>query len=91
MLVFPGRLPRSVEVLRCQHAGTEVIPPLHISAFYPPQGRYVNNKKNGEGVYAFINADVYEGEFRDDRMDGYGVYTFSHEGRYEVGAGWGVS
>lgn len=47
----------------------------------------MNNKKNGEGVYAFINADVYEGEFRDDRMDGYGVYTFSHEGRYEVGGG----
>ncbi|GLC73175.1 hypothetical protein PLESTF_001343500 [Pleodorina starrii] len=47
------------------------------------KGRYVCNKKNGEGVYHFINADVYEGEFRDDRMDGYGVYTFSHEGRYE--------
>ncbi|KAG2437872.1 hypothetical protein HXX76_005489 [Chlamydomonas incerta] len=47
------------------------------------KGRYVSNKKNGEGVYHFINADVYEGEFRDDRMDGHGVYTFSHEGRYE--------
>ncbi|KXZ48375.1 hypothetical protein GPECTOR_28g782 [Gonium pectorale] len=47
------------------------------------KGRYITNKKNGEGVYHFINADVYEGEFRDDRMDGYGVYTFSHEGRYE--------
>ncbi|KAG2449825.1 hypothetical protein HYH02_005348 [Chlamydomonas schloesseri] len=47
------------------------------------KGRYVGNKKNGEGVYHFINADVYEGEFRDDRMDGHGVYTFSHEGRYE--------
>ncbi|KAG2493810.1 hypothetical protein HYH03_008029 [Edaphochlamys debaryana] len=47
------------------------------------KGRYVGNKKNGEGVYHFINADVFEGEFRDDRMDGYGVYTFSHEGRFE--------
>lgn len=36
----------------------------------------MGNKKNGEGVYHFINADVYEGEFRDDRMDGHGVYTF---------------
>ena len=40
------------------------------------QGRYVGGKKNGEGVYEFINHDTYEGEFRDDRMDGYGVYTF---------------
>ncbi|GLI64970.1 hypothetical protein VaNZ11_008378, partial [Volvox africanus] len=47
------------------------------------KGRYVCNKKNGEGVYHFINADVFEGEFRDDRMDGHGVYTFRHEGRYE--------
>lgn len=40
------------------------------------QGRYVGSRKEGDGVYHFVNGDVYEGEFRDDRMDGYGVYTF---------------
>lgn len=30
-----------------------------------------------------MNGDVYEGDFKDDRMGGYGLYTFSHEGRYE--------
>eukprot|EP00798_Chlamydomonas_sp_ICE-L_P015693 gene15693-21801_t len=47
------------------------------------KGRYTHGKKNGDGVYQFVNMDVYEGEFGEDRMDGMGVYTFSHEGRYE--------
>lgn len=45
------------------------------------QGKYLGNRKNGDGMYCFVNGDVYEGEFRDDRMAGVGVYTFSPEGR----------
>lgn len=45
------------------------------------QGRYQGARKNGEGVYCFTNQDVYEGEFKDDRMAGCGVYTFYPEGR----------
>jgi hypothetical protein len=45
------------------------------------QGRYQGSRKNGEGSYFFINADVYEGQFKDDRMAGSGVYSFSPEGR----------
>ena len=45
------------------------------------QGHYHSNKKNGDGIYHFLNQDVFEGEFTADRMDGYGVYTFSNEGR----------
>lgn len=44
-------------------------------------GPLPNSRKNGEGSYFFINADVYEGEFKDDRMAGNGVYSFSPEGR----------
>jgi hypothetical protein len=46
-----------------------------------PQGKYSCGRKNGEGCYCFTNADVYEGEFRDDRMAGAGVYSFHPEGR----------
>lgn len=45
------------------------------------QGKYNGGRKNGEGCYCFTNNDVYEGEFRDDRMAGVGVYSFSPEGR----------
>jgi hypothetical protein len=45
------------------------------------QGRYQGLRKNGEGSYCFVNGDVFEGEFRDDRMAGTGVYSFSPEGR----------
>lgn len=45
------------------------------------QGRYQGLRKNGEGMYCFGNGDVYEGEFRDDRMAGSGVYLFAPEGR----------
>ncbi len=45
------------------------------------QGRYRSGKKDGDGVYNFLNQDVYEGQFASDRMDGHGVYAFSHEGR----------
>lgn len=42
------------------------------------KGQYQANKKNGEGVYCFINADVYEGEFREDRMGkGWAMYVYS--------------
>jgi hypothetical protein len=45
------------------------------------QGKYSGSRKNGNGVYSFINLDVYEGEFKEDRMAGAGVYTFYPEGR----------
>jgi hypothetical protein len=45
------------------------------------QGRYQGLRKNGEGNYCFVNNDVYEGEFREDRMAGAGVYSFAPEGR----------
>ncbi len=60
-----------------------VPPPLNEAASYvfvcvcvSPQGRRVGSRKEGDGVYLFRNGDVYEGEFKHDRMDGHGVYTF---------------
>lgn len=47
------------------------------------QGSYQGSKKAGYGSYHFLNSDVYEGEFSQDRMDGLGVYSFQHEGRWE--------
>ncbi len=48
----------------------------------------MGGKKHGEGVYGFVNADVFEGEFRDDRMDGAGVYTFRYG---EEGGRWATT
>ena len=32
------------------------------------KGRYARSKKCGDGCYAFMNGDVYEGEFQEDHM-----------------------
>lgn len=76
-----GRAAKSISSTRVFKLGDFQLKRLRNGDIY--KGKYIHNKKNGEGVYQFINQDVYEGEFKDDRMDGYGVYTFSHEGRYE--------
>ena len=38
----------------------------------------MNNKRNGQGTYLFINGDKYEGEWKDDLKNGYGVYTYQN-------------
>ena len=56
-------------------------PALSCPALSCLQGRYQGLRKTGEGNYCFVNGDVYEGEFREDRMAGCGVYSFAPEGR----------
>ena len=83
---YPYCLPASLLHCFCAAGQLLVLPPCFIS--FPCsaiQGSYQSGKKSGDGVYQFLNSDVYEGEFASDRMDGHGVYTFMHEGRWEGG------
>jgi hypothetical protein len=44
-------------------------------------GGYINNKKQGYGVYYYHNGDKYEGMFDDDKKNGNGVYVSISTGR----------
>ena len=34
------------------------------------EGNFENNKKNGKGIYNFLNGDIYEGNFENDNFNG---------------------
>ena len=40
-------------------------------------GKLVNGNRNGQGKYVFWNGDVYDGNWKDDRMYGEGSYRFN--------------
>ena len=46
-------------------------------------GEIESNRKNGYGIYYFVNGDMYKGNFKDDKRNGYGVYYFSNGDKYE--------
>ena len=46
-------------------------------------GEFVDNVKEGRGVYYYGNGDKYEGEFFDDVKDGFGIYYYKNGERYE--------
>ena len=37
------------------------------------EGEYINDKKNGFGIYTFANGDYYKGNFLNDQRHGYGI------------------
>ncbi|KAG0611995.1 hypothetical protein M758_7G181900 [Ceratodon purpureus] len=49
----------------------------------PGSSKPKKNQGYGEGVQAFSNGDVYEGEFYRGKFSGSGVYYFYKSGRYE--------
>ncbi len=50
----------------------------------PHAGEWVDNLKEGRGVYHFPRGGVYEGEWRAGKMEGLGVRTFA-SGKVQVG------
>ena len=46
-------------------------------------GEYKGDKKNGRGVFTYVNGIRYDGEYKDDKMDGRGVCTWASGDRYD--------
>ncbi len=46
-------------------------------------GDFLNNRRNGFGMYEFPGGDRYEGEFVAGHMEGNGMYFFVNGDRYE--------
>ena len=40
-------------------------------------------KKHGKGKMTYVNGDIYEGDFKDNKMNGVGTFTFASGGVYE--------
>jgi hypothetical protein len=48
-------------------------------------GHMINGLKNGKGKYTFKNGNIYDGEYKNDKMNGYGIYEdmeFIYEGYF---------
>ena len=41
---------------------------------YQIVGSWENNTKHGQGIYAYINGDIYDGFWVEDQKHGRGVY-----------------
>ena len=46
-------------------------------------GEFLNDKRNGRGVYTVANGDQYDGEFRDGKYNGRFVVTYANGDRYD--------
>ena len=51
----------------------------------PEKGEYYGDTnmlgaKHGHGIFLFSQGDIYEGDWKDDRMHGFGEYRF-HDGK----------
>ncbi len=47
------------------------------------EGKYLNNKRSGKGIYIWSNGDRYTGDFKAGKRHGVGVYIWSNGDRYE--------
>ena len=47
------------------------------------KGGYINNKKNGIGIYESKGNFIYEGEFKDNEITGNGLMTLLNDDTYE--------
>ena len=39
-------------------------------------GPYIDNKKEGKGIYKYYNGKIYEGEYKNDLRNGIGIYHY---------------
>lgn len=54
------------------------------------EGSWVDDQRNGHGIYRFANGDTYEGDWYEHKKHGYGIYTYaatgtSYRGMWEAG------
>ena len=47
------------------------------------EGEYINGKRQGYGVYSFVDGEKYEGQWFQDQQHGKGTYYFMNNNRYE--------
>lgn len=47
------------------------------------EGDYVNDKKEGQGVFRWASGNLYEGEFKDDERHGKGTMVWTDGSKYE--------
>jgi radial spoke head protein 1 len=43
-------------------------------------GSWVNDVRQGQGKYTYLNGDTYEGEWDNNLRHGYGTYTYTQTG-----------
>jgi radial spoke head protein 1 len=48
-------------------------------------GSWVNDVRQGQGKYTYLNGDTYEGEWDNNLRHGYGTYTYTQTGAKYVG------
>jgi hypothetical protein len=41
-------------------------------------GEWVNEKRQGKGVFTYSNGDSYLGEFKENMEQGSGIYTYAN-------------
>jgi len=46
-------------------------------------GQWIDNNKNGRGIYTCPDGARYEGEFKDNKRNGKGIETYANGNRYE--------
>jgi hypothetical protein len=42
------------------------------------EGQWVKDKKDGYGIYTYVNSDRYEGQFSKGNMHGQGIFIFAN-------------
>ena len=40
------------------------------------KGQFINEKKEGKGIYKYNNGEKYEGEYKNNLRNGFGIYTY---------------
>ena len=41
------------------------------------EGNYINNNKEGKGIYYYSGGNKFEGDFKNDLENGTGIYTWA--------------
>ena len=41
-----------------------------------------NQRRNGKGIYTYVNGDKYEGDFKDNKKHGIGKLVYKDKGEY---------
>ena len=58
-----------------------IITKLYYNGKY--KGDFLNNKREGKGIYIFSNGDKYEGHYKNNLKEGFGIYSYKNGDIYE--------
>ena len=47
------------------------------------EGKIINNKMHGKGIYYYASGSKYDGDFKDDKMHGKGIYYYASGNKYD--------